>query len=88
MPRNVKLEYFEPKLTSHIQPDDTGIIQTLKALYQKAFCLRAIDLDEVGEAEIYKINLLEAMMMVTEARNNVQSTTIANCWNHTKIQAE
>ncbi|KIK10810.1 hypothetical protein PISMIDRAFT_123897, partial [Pisolithus microcarpus 441] len=57
MPWNVKLEYFEPKLTSHIQPDDAGIIQTLKALYQKAFCLWAIDLDEAGEAEIYKINL-------------------------------
>ncbi|KIK27110.1 hypothetical protein PISMIDRAFT_93841, partial [Pisolithus microcarpus 441] len=60
----------------------------LKALYQKAFCLWAIDLDEAGEAEIYKINLLEAMMMVMEAWNNVQSTTIVNCWNHTKIQPE
>ncbi|KIO03181.1 hypothetical protein M404DRAFT_76952, partial [Pisolithus tinctorius Marx 270] len=82
------LEYFEPNLTSHIQPDDAGIIRTLKALYRKAFCLRAIELDETGQAEIYKIDLLEAMMLVTEAWNNVQAVTIKNCWNHTKIQPQ
>lgn len=77
VPRNIHLEYFEPNLTSHVQPDDAGIIRTLKALYRKAFCLRAIELDEAGEPDIYRIDLLEAMMLVTEAWNNVQAATIA-----------
>ena len=87
-PQNVRVEFFEPNLTSHVQPCDAGIIRTVKALYRKAFCLRAIDLDDAEEREIYKINLLEAILMVKEAWAQVSSSTIANCWNHTKIQPE
>jgi len=85
-PRNIELVFFEPNLTSHVQPCDAGIIRTLKALYRKAFCLRAVELDEAGEREIYKINLLESMLMVKEAWNQVEASTIRNCWRHTKIQ--
>ncbi|PPQ94313.1 hypothetical protein CVT25_005048 [Psilocybe cyanescens] len=45
----------------------------------------AIELDEADEADIYKINLLEAMLMVKEAWNAVTPKTIRHCWNHTKI---
>jgi DDE superfamily endonuclease len=86
MPTNICLKWFEPNLILHIQPLDAGIICYFKALYHHAFYLRALELDNAGEANIYKINLLEAMMMAKEAWDNVTSMTIQACWDHTKIQ--
>ena len=85
-PRNIQLLYFEPNMTSFIQPLDAGIIRCFKAHYRQEFCLRAIERDELGERELYKINLLEAMLMAREAWKRVDSSTIQHCWNHTKIQ--
>src|SRR4051812_20006456 len=75
-PTNVQLEFFEPNLTSFVQPLDAGIIRCFKAHYQHAFCLCALDLDKAGEPEIYKINLLEAMLMAKEAWDAITDTTI------------
>jgi hypothetical protein len=85
-PTNVQLEFFEPNMTSFVQPCNTGIIRCFKALYRQNFCRVAIDLDELGEREIYKINILEGMMMARRAWDQVSSTTIKHCWNHTQIQ--
>jgi hypothetical protein len=85
-PTNIQIEFFAPSLTSFIQPCDAGIIRSLKAYYQRAFCLRALEKDELNEREIYKINLLEAMLMVNEAWDSVTLLTILNCWKHTGIQ--
>lgn len=85
-PQNIHLEYFEPNLTSHVQPCDAGIIRTTKALYRNAFCLRAVDLDDAGQRDIYKIDLREAMLMMVKAWNQVKPSTIVNCWNHSGIQ--
>jgi hypothetical protein len=84
-PTNIELIYFEPNLTPYVQPLDARIIHCVKAHYQKAFCLRAVELDEAGEDDIYKINLLEVMLMVREAWDAVTPETIINCWKHTKI---
>ena len=51
-----------------------------------AFFLHMIKLDNAGEDDIYKISLLEVMLMVKEAWKAVMSETIMNCWNYTKIQ--
>jgi DDE superfamily endonuclease len=48
--------------------------------------MRAIDLDEVDEENIYKINLLEAMLMAKASWDAVSSETIRNCWVHLGIQ--
>ena len=85
-PTNVQLEFFEPNLTSHVQPLDAGIIWCFKAHYRRTFCVRALDHDDAGESDIYKINLLEAMLMTKEAWNAVSAMTIKNCWDHTGIQ--
>jgi hypothetical protein len=85
-PTNVRLEFFEPNMTPFVQPCDTGIIWCFKALYRGNFSKRVIDLDEAGECEIYKTDLLEAMVMAKEAWNSMMSETIRNCWNHTRIQ--
>jgi hypothetical protein len=73
-------------MTSFVQPLDAGIIRCFKAHYRRAFCERAIELDEAGEDNIYKINLLEGMLMAKAAWDAVTPETIENCWNHTCIQ--
>jgi hypothetical protein len=87
-PKNIELVYFEPNITSHIQPNNAGIIRCLKALYRKSFAERAIDLDDAGERNIWKINLLEAMRMAERAWDQVNAATIENCWRHTGIVPE
>jgi hypothetical protein len=86
-PHNIQLEYFEPNLTSFVQPLDAGVIRCFKAHYRHAFCIRALDLDDAGERDIYKVNLLEAMLMAKEAWAAVEHSTIKHCWDHTEIQA-
>jgi hypothetical protein len=85
-PKNIQLLYFEPNMTSFVQPLDAGIIRCFKAYYRQEFCLRAIEKDELGERDIYKIDLLEGMLMAREAWKQVSSSTILHCWSHTKIQ--
>ena len=86
VPRNVQMEYFDPGLTSFVQPLDAGIIRCFKARYRRAFSMRAIDLEEAEMDNIYKIDLLEAMIMAKEAWAAVNGSTIAHCWEHTGIQ--
>ena len=85
-PTNVRVEFFEPNMTSFMQPCDAGIIRCFKAIYRRNFCSHALDLDDAGEHEIYKIDLLEAMTMAKKAWNAVTPETIEHCWNHSQIQ--
>ena len=57
-PTNIEIDFFEPNLTSFVQPLDAGIIRCFKAHYRTSLCKRAVDLDEAGQREIYKINVL------------------------------
>ncbi|KAG8743789.1 hypothetical protein FRC10_011418 [Ceratobasidium sp. 414] len=47
--------------------------------------LKAIECHESGEANIYKINQLEAMELAVAAWKQVSPSTITNCWRHTKL---
>jgi len=73
-------------MTSFIQPLDAGIIRCFKAYNCQKFCLNAIEKDKAGECNIYKINLLEGMLLACKAWREVEGSTIKNCWDHTKIQ--
>ncbi|KIK74871.1 hypothetical protein PAXRUDRAFT_174439 [Paxillus rubicundulus Ve08.2h10] len=81
-PTNIHFEFFEPNMTSFVQPLDAGTIRCFKAHYCHAFCLHTVELDEAGDIDIYKINLLEVMLMVKEAWAKVSAETIKNCWQH------
>ena len=70
-PTNVQVEFFKPNMTPFVQPCDAGIIWCFKAIYQHNFCSHALDLDDAGKHEIYKIDLLEAMMW--QRRPGIQS---------------
>lgn len=84
-PRNIRLEYFEPNLTSVLQPLDAGIIKTFKTKYRGALCQRALLLDDAGEADIWKLNLFEAILLAEEAWKQVTPETIKHCWEHCGI---
>lgn len=85
-PKNMWLLFFAPNMTSYVQPLDAGIIHCFKAHYRREFCSHAIAKDELGKRDIYKINLLEGMLMEKRAWNKVDNLTLKNCWMHTKIQ--
>jgi len=85
-PTNIDLERFAPNMTPFVQPCDAGIIRTFKALYRKNFNQHALNQDEAGEQEIYKINLLQALSMARKAWNDIERETIQHCWDHTLIQ--
>ncbi|CDO77935.1 hypothetical protein BN946_scf184610.g2 [Trametes cinnabarina] len=80
IPTNIRLEFFELNMTSFVQPLNAGIIQCFKAYYRKALCSRALMMDNTGEEDIYKINLLEVMVLVKDAWNKVGVETIHHCW--------
>lgn len=86
-PSNVEVIFFEPNLTSHCQPCDGGIIRCVKACYRTKLSIRALDLDDAGEVDIFKIDLLLAMKLLWEAWNEVSAETIQNCWRHISITA-
>jgi hypothetical protein len=84
---NIRLEFFAPNLTSHIQPLDAGIIATFKCYYRSNFInysLQRYD-SEVPIAEIYKINQLDAMKLAQDAWFSVTESTISNCFHKTGI---
>ena len=85
--QNIRVENFEPNLTSHVQPNDQGIIQCFKAHYRARFIQRAVDRYDEGitPAEIYDINQLQAMQIADLAWHDVDATTISNCWQRVGI---
>ena len=85
-PTNIILESFAPNMTPFIQPCDIGIIQTFKAFYRKNFNQCALNQDDAGEQEIYKIDLFQALMMAKKAWIGVKWETIQHCWDHILIQ--
>ncbi|KDN51164.1 hypothetical protein RSAG8_00793, partial [Rhizoctonia solani AG-8 WAC10335] len=82
---HIRVEFFAPNLTAWIQPNDAGIIRCWKANYKRLFIQQAIERDDAGEDNIYKIDQLKAMSMMHAAWECVSSQTIRNCWAHTKI---
>ena len=85
-PMNINIVFFGPNLTAWVQPLDAGIIRCFKAHYRQRFCGNALERDELGEAEIYKIDLLQVLQMATAAWEDVTPRTIRNCWKHAGIR--
>ncbi|KIN96756.1 hypothetical protein M404DRAFT_38089, partial [Pisolithus tinctorius Marx 270] len=77
---------FSNQITSFVQPCDAGIICCFKAIYHHNFCAHTVELDEAGTQEIFKIDLLEAMLMAKSAWNAISQDTIKHCWDHREIQ--
>lgn len=79
---NIHVKPFKSNLTAHVQPNDQGIIHCFKAHYCAIFVQHTINCYDAGitPAEIYDINQLNAMRLANQAWNEVNATTIQNCW--------
>lgn len=79
---NIHVENFEPNLTAHIQPNYQEIIYCFKAHYRAKFIQCTIDQynSDVTPSHIYDINQLQAMCLADKAWDEVDTTTIQNCW--------
>ncbi|KAF9228610.1 DDE-domain-containing protein [Gyrodon lividus] len=79
--------HIVPDTLTNIHPNNQGIIHCFKAHYRaKAIC-HVIDRYEAGvtPAEIYKIDQLKAMRLAQDTWNEVDTTTIRNCWQKANI---
>ena len=85
--KNIRVENFRPNLTAHIQPLDQGIIRCFKAHYRAKYIERAIARydEDITPSEIYDIDQLRAMRLANAAWQEVDTTTVRNCWHKSGI---
>jgi len=76
VPTNGHVEFFEPNLTSRMQPCNAGIIDASKATYQKLLCLHALACNAAGKENLWLLDIKDAMEMVSRAWDSILSTTI------------
>ena len=82
---NVKMTFLPPNTTSHLQPCDAGIIQTVKLHYRTCKCLLrhvVAKMDEVNTAaELAKqVDIVDAIWWLSRAWDCVFSDTIIKCF--------
>jgi hypothetical protein len=82
---NVQVLYLPPNTTGYLQPMDAGVIACFKRRYRRKQLDHAIDLDEAGVRDIFKVDQLRAMNWIKECWSQVPDDAIANCWKHVAI---
>ncbi|RHY33582.1 hypothetical protein DYB32_001516 [Aphanomyces invadans] len=86
---NVKIQMLPKNTTSHLQPQDAGIIAAFKAKFKERQLQNALDqIDLVmrgRQEQLYEVPLDEAMTWAKEAWRSVTQLTVANCWARTGI---
>uniref|UniRef100_A0AAV1TDU0 HTH CENPB-type domain-containing protein n=1 Tax=Peronospora matthiolae TaxID=2874970 RepID=A0AAV1TDU0_9STRA len=58
---NITVQVLPPNTTSKVQPMDAGIIAAFKRHYRRLHLQNALDRDERGETNLYKVDQLTAM---------------------------
>lgn len=84
---DIRLEFFTPNLTAHVQPLDAGIIHAFKCHYRKRFLNRAFRRlnDNTTSNKVYDIDILTAARIAKYAWHSISRETIKNCWAHSGI---
>jgi hypothetical protein len=80
---NVELRYFQPNLTSILQPLDAGIIRSLKALSRKFEVLSILDSinDSLHASDLVKkLIVLDAIKFIDKSWSMVKAETIQKCF--------
>ena len=81
----MKLKFFPPNTTSHLQPCDAGITQTLKAHYRCHLLHHILQsVSEVANASelAKKVNILDVLLWARLAWEQVTPKTIQKCFTH------
>lgn len=74
----IELHFLPPNTTSVLQPLDQGIIKNLKTHFRQFLVMKLIE----GDVASAKINILDAIIMLTKAWERVSEKTIINCFRH------
>lgn len=83
---NVEVLFLPPNTTAHIQPCDAGIIASMKVRYRMFQMERALELcEEEVSKEIYKVDVLSAMLAMKRIWDDLPQSSISNCWKHTGL---
>ena len=84
---NVHLHFLPPNTTAHLQPLDAGIIMNFKVQYRLLLMrLLLSKIDEEEGASTFRPDIKLAIEMIVHGWSCVTTSTIANCWRHTKIR--
>ena len=65
---------------------EAGIIAAFKRNYRRLHLQNALNRDDAGAADIYKVDQLTAIRWSLMAWSEISSTTIANCFKHTGLK--
>jgi hypothetical protein len=86
---NIKFIYLPSNTTSCTQPLGSGIIKVLKGNYRKLLVRRLLALIECNqEVDANFVTLLDCVLMLRTAWDEVSSTTIANCFRKSGFRFE
>ncbi len=78
---NIKFVFFPPNTTECNQPLDGGVIKTFKDYYRKSMVKHLLSVINSGnQIESNTITLLEAVFMLHSAWDEINDTTIQNCF--------
>ncbi|XP_042898966.1 tigger transposable element-derived protein 6-like [Parasteatoda tepidariorum] len=82
--KNVRIEFFPVNCTSKLQPLDLGIIRSFKESYRKQLVRKSLmflDSGDFQDASKAKINVLEALNLISSAWDSVDRKCIINGFN-------
>lgn len=84
--QSVEVVFLPPNTTSRLQPCDAGIIAAMKIRYRTFQMERALDLsEEEVVSDIYKVDILSAMLALKRIWTALPPSGIFNCWVHTGL---
>ncbi|XP_062127463.1 tigger transposable element-derived protein 4-like [Drosophila sulfurigaster albostrigata] len=86
---NITLVFLPPNTTSVLQPMDQGIIRVIKSTFRKNLVLKIIsNMDENKDENYPKITILDAILMINDAWQQLSPLTIANSFKHSGLAEE
>lgn len=89
--KSMRLAYFPPNTTSHLQPLDQGIINSLKVHYRSRMLVKVVSEMENanGFSSVSSVNLLDAIHLISYAWNIlVLKETVVNCFRKAGFQKQ
>ncbi|KAH0604921.1 uncharacterized protein H6S33_006589 [Morchella sextelata] len=82
---NITLIYLPPNTTSRLQPLDQGIIKAFKSAYRRQYTDNMVQYFNNHGVAPEKINILQAVHLISSAWDEVTPQTIINCWRKADI---